>query len=134
MRQARNRITRGRNVSSLSRGKIETLVDGRDPSTGDGAYRLNFILPFLNTYDLNLTFGYSFRRFLYFFSQEFANFLFSPPIFEDFQICKTFRKEFFFRYFLSFVLFEDFYIVKRLNEKLEKRFEKRLEFSKYFLS
>lgn len=47
-------------MSSLSRGKIETLVDGRDPSTGDGAYRLNFILPFLNTYDLNLTFGYTF--------------------------------------------------------------------------
>ena len=48
-------------MSSLSRGKIETLVDGRDPSTGDGAYRLNFILPFLNTYDLNLTFGYTFH-------------------------------------------------------------------------
>lgn len=36
-----------------------------------------------------------FRRSIHFFSQEFANFLFSsPPIFEDCQICKTFGKEF----------------------------------------
>lgn len=56
-------------MSSLSRGKIETLVDGRDPSTRDGAYRLNFILPFLNTYDLNLTFGYTFDD-LYTFSPK----------------------------------------------------------------